>query len=53
MSCTGPCRQGRDPCPTPEACYEPERDGGMGLIAMLFIYIMGIATGVFAALILC
>jgi hypothetical protein len=23
MNCTGPCRQGRTECPTPQACHNP------------------------------
>jgi hypothetical protein len=46
MSCTGPCNQGRKPCPTPEACESPIIiDGGMELLGMLAIYLMGVATG--------
>lgn len=52
MSCNGPCNQGRLPCPTPEACEQPLNDGGMGLIGMLAIYVMGVATGVIGALII-
>jgi hypothetical protein len=26
--CHGPCRQGRDACPTPTACERPEDDEG-------------------------
>lgn len=45
MSCTGPCNQGRKTCPTPEACEQPVYDGGMGMLGMLAIYAMGMATG--------
>lgn len=51
MSCNGPCQQGRKPCPTPVACESPIYDGGMELLGMLFVYLMGIATGVLGAII--
>ena len=52
MSCTGPCNQGRKPCPTPEACHAPATDGGMEMLGMLAVYVMGVATGVIATLII-
>jgi hypothetical protein len=52
MSCTGPCNQGRQPCPTPEACGTPTYDGGMELLGMLAVYLMGVATGVILTIVL-
>lgn len=52
MSCTGPCNQGRKPCPTPEACHAPVYDDSMELLGMLFIYLMGVATGAFFTVLL-
>lgn len=52
MSCTGPCNQGRKPCPTPEACEQPAYDGGMGLVAMLVVYVAGMASGAFFTILL-
>lgn len=52
MSCTGPCNQGRKPCPTHEACENATIDGGMKLLGMLVIYVMGVATGIFFTILL-
>jgi hypothetical protein len=52
MSCTGPCNQGRKPCPCPEACGNPTYDGSMELLGMLMIYLMGVATGAFFGILL-
>lgn len=47
--CTGPCRQGRSPCPTPDACEQADDDGlealGAGLLIALAI-VLALLIGV-------
>lgn len=39
--CHGPCQQGRDPCPTPQACERPhESEGSFRLLGQAFIAVM-------------
>lgn len=46
MNCSGPCEQGRRPCPTPEACERAEYiDSTVGPIILLILFV-----GVLAAL---
>lgn len=49
MSCTGPCKQGRKPCPAPEACENPLFDPGLDLVAVMFMYVLGVVTGAMLA----
>jgi hypothetical protein len=48
--CHGPCRQGRDACPTPEACERPEQDGvdllGLATVLVALALVAVIALGV-------
>jgi hypothetical protein len=48
MSCSGPCKQGRLACPTPEAC-RAEQDNDMNVFGVISIYTMGVVVGVLAA----
>lgn len=53
MTCSGPCNQGRLPCPTPEACeLTSTYDRSMEMLGAMAMYLMGVVTGVFIALIL-
>lgn len=39
--CTGCCQQGREACPTPQACEVPDRDDMPGLLPTLFALAAG------------
>ena len=44
-ACTaGACRQGRDPCPTPDACRVPEPGDRLSLLSRLYLRFVRWAT---------
>ena len=52
--CTGPCQQGRQPCPAPEACEQPEpatsKDVTVFITAMLVLIVVLLIAAVVSLL---
>lgn len=44
MICSGPCNQGRQECPTPDACEIPD-SSSMEMLGVIAVYIVGMIVG--------